>query len=69
MKILLLRDAAVYGSIVHRLLNGSFPPVGGKRRRVEEECLWLGMEGLREELGARPKGRKSMVLKGGEGFI
>lgn len=69
LKILLLRDAAVYGPIAHRLIYGMFPPMEGKRRKAEEECIWLGMEGLAEETAARLKGQKSMVLKGGEGYI
>ena len=68
LKILLLRDAGNYGFIVHRLLFGSFPAVEGRRRAVEEECGWLGMEGLRGEIGGVRR-RKSMVHRGGEGYI
>ncbi|EIW66045.1 hypothetical protein TREMEDRAFT_65889 [Tremella mesenterica DSM 1558] len=64
LRILLLRDASCYHAIAHRLLVGRFPPLGEKRRRVEEECDWLGMK-LGEELSRG----KSMVFKGGNGFI
>lgn len=69
LKILLCRDAAVYGPIIHRLIRGVFPLMECRRRRVEEELVWLGMEGLSEEIAVRARGRKSMVLRGGEGYI
>ena len=63
--VLLLRDAALYHAIAQRLINGRFGPLDGRRRKVEEECEWLGMRKLAEEL---VRG-KSMVLHGGEGYI
>ena len=69
LKILLLRDAGVYGPIVHRLIHGTFPNLEGRRRRVEEECMWLGIEGMSKEIHGKSKARQSMVLRGGEGYI
>lgn len=64
IKILLMRDAVPYHLIANRLLRGSFPRMEGKRRRVEDELRWLGMNGLAAEVT-----RRSLVLKGGEGYI
>lgn len=63
--VLLLRDAVLYHAIAQRLINGRFGPLDGKRRKVEEECEWLGMRKLADEL---VRG-KSMVLHGGDGYI
>ena len=68
LKVLLLRDASAYQYIVARLINGLFPRLEGKRRKVEEECLWLGMKSLAEEAEAQ-KRERTMVSKGGAGYI
>jgi len=71
LRILLLRDAAVYGPIVHRLIHGTFPAMAmqGRKKGVEVECIWLGMESFVEELSGAVRKKESLVLKGGEGYI
>lgn len=71
VKVLLSRDAGVYQYITARLLSGKLPRnlVGSKRREVREECRWLGMGVLEEELELPAPREKSMVFKGGRGYI
>jgi hypothetical protein len=68
MKLLLMRDAGLFHLLVARLVEGIWSNIDGRRKRMEEECRWLGMEGLVVELQRLKRG-KSMVLKGGTGYI
>jgi hypothetical protein len=62
--ILLQRDAAAWHTIAARLCSGSWPEMAGRRRRVENECRWAGMESLLDELAAMPSS-----LRGRGGFL
>ena len=68
LKVLIPRNASIYHVIAARLLTGSFPSIEGKRRELEEECKWLGMDGLLGEIWGG-KRQKSLVLQGGGGYI
>lgn len=68
LTVLITRDAAVYHLIAARLSTGDWVKMdSSKKKRVEEECAWLGMGGLAGEM-AELLGR-SMVLRGGSGYI
>jgi hypothetical protein len=72
MHILLSRDAAPYHLIAARLLGGLWPKMEAvRRKRVEDELRWAGMEGLIKELAGRggKEGRRSGVTRGGQGYI
>lgn len=66
--VLLSRDAGVYHAIAARLSMGDWGRMDGvKRKKVEEECGWLGMEQLRGEVVGLKQ--KSSVIRGGEGYV
>jgi hypothetical protein len=68
LTVLITRDASVYHLIAGRLATDEWTRMDSvKRKRVEEECRWLGMSGLAEEM-AELRGQ-SMVLRGGSGYI
>jgi hypothetical protein len=85
IRILLLRDAVPYHLVTQRLIAGSFVNTRlatsedtGLKKKVEEECRWLGMTRLAEELGENQqrivqglglKHKKSGVITGGHGYI
>ncbi|KLT46436.1 hypothetical protein CC85DRAFT_289743 [Cutaneotrichosporon oleaginosum] len=50
--LLLQREAGAWHAIASRLCSGSWPCLDGRRRRVEDECKWAGMDGLVAELRA-----------------
>jgi hypothetical protein len=50
--LLLQREAGAWHAIASRLCSGSWPCLDGRRRRVEDECKWAGMDGLVAELHA-----------------
>lgn len=54
LTVLLQRDAAAWHVIASRLCSGSWPEMAGRRRRVEDECRWAGMEPLLSELDKIP---------------
>jgi len=68
LTVLITRDAAAYHVIAARLSTGEWSKMdSAKRKRVEGECRWLGMEALADEM-ADLRG-KSMVLRGVAGYI
>ncbi|BEI92673.1 uncharacterized protein CcaverHIS019_0503010 [Cutaneotrichosporon cavernicola] len=54
--ILLQREAGAWHAIASRLCSGSWPSLDGRRRRVETECKWAGMDNLVAELRAPAAG-------------
>lgn len=52
LTILLQREAGAWHAIASRLCSGSWPCLDGRRRRVEDECKWAGMDALVAELRA-----------------
>lgn len=54
LTVLLQRDAGAWHAIASRLCSGSWPSLEGKRRRVEDECRWAGMDPLLAELASIP---------------
>lgn len=48
--LLLQREAGAWHAIASRLCSGSWPCLDGRRRRVEDECKWAGMDSLVTEL-------------------
>ncbi|KAK4683516.1 hypothetical protein P7C73_g6733, partial [Tremellales sp. Uapishka_1] len=68
MRILLLRDAVPYHLLAERLISGHWGKVEGRKRRIEEELKWLGGQLTFGQELKKDRGR-SMVFKGGEGYI
>ncbi|ORY33099.1 hypothetical protein BCR39DRAFT_521237 [Naematelia encephala] len=69
LRILLYRDAGAWHAIAGRLATGHWSGMEGRRRRVEDEAKWAGMSGLVDELAGVEGRKKSLVLRGGEGYI
>jgi hypothetical protein len=66
--VLLHRDASAYHTLAARWGTGAWPKMEcAKRRRVEDELRWLGMDEMVDEVeGVK---QRSMVLRGGGGYV